>query len=111
MDNQKVKPSITRRLWRGGMHAFIAGIALASTLAFGQGNSANHISATGAAHSRAHNVSRDLLSAINNAPGTSNSRWVRDVASGRLVQVIIIADTSAEPRVHSQRGRAELMTA
>jgi hypothetical protein len=103
MDNQKVKPSWMQRVRRMGLYVVATSLALASSLAFAQGNSASHISATGAAHSRAHNVSRDLLNAINKAPGTSNSRWVRDVANGRLVQVIIVADTSSDKSLAALR--------
>jgi len=86
-----------------GLYVVATSLALASSLVFAQGNSANHISATGAAHSRAHNVSRDLLNAINKAPGTSNARWVRDVANARLVQVIIVADTSSDKSLAALR--------
>ena len=91
MDNQKVKPSFVQRMRRMGFYGIVASLALASSLAFAQGNSANHISATGAAHSRAHNVSREITAAIN-AASVSNVHWAKDTPRGRLLQVIVVAD-------------------
>src|SRR3954463_10132142 len=102
MNNQYVKPSRAHGLRRIGIAALALGIALASSLAGAQGNSASHVSATGAGHSRAHNVSRDLQAAIN-APSVGNTRWAKDTPRGRLMQVIVVADDSSDKALNGLR--------
>jgi subtilisin family serine protease len=104
MKEQTFKNALAQRLRAVAAGIATAALLLVPALAAAQGNSASHASAQGLAHRHVHHVSSDLGNVVNG--GSLNGvRWGRDTSKGRLVQVIITAD-SKNDRSMAQLRRA-----